>query len=44
MQLEFLLSELKEGYRGSCYNPLLSAKSVLEASNIMLLKYEKPKN
>lgn len=44
MQLEFFLNELKEGYRGSCYNPLLSAKSVLEASNIILLKYEKPKN
>jgi len=44
MQLEFLLKELKEGYNKTCYTPLMSAKSVLEASNIILLKFERPAN
>ena len=44
MQLEFLIKELKENYTTSCYNSLLKVKSVLEASNIMLLKFERPKD
>ena len=44
MQLEFLIKELKEDYNKSCYIPLTNAKSVLEASNIMLLKFERPAN
>ena len=44
MQLEFLVKELKENYTVSCYNPLLRAKSVSEASNIILLNFEKPKD
>ena len=44
MQLEFLIKELKENYTTSCYNPLLKTKSILEASNIMLLKFERPKD
>lgn len=44
MQLEFLVKELKEGYNKTCYTPLMSVKSVLEASNIMLLKFERPAN
>lgn len=44
MQLEFLVKELKENYNKTCYTPLLNAQSVLEASNIMLLKFERPAN
>lgn len=44
MQLEFLVKELKENYNKTCYTPLLNATSVLEASNIMLLKFERPAN
>lgn len=43
-QLEFLVKELKENYNKTCYTPLMSAKSVKEASNIILLKYERPAN
>lgn len=44
MQLEFLVKELKENYTSSVYNVLKNAKSVLEASNAVLLKFEKPAN
>ena len=43
MQLEFLYEELATGYT-TCFNKLKNAKSVLEASNAMLLDFEKPKN
>lgn len=43
MQLEFLYNELISSYRG-CYNKLVNAKSVLEASNAMLLDFERPKD
>lgn len=42
MQLEFLWKELN-GYK-SVLNTLMSAKSVKEASDVVLTKYEKPKN
>lgn len=41
MQLEFLMQELKTGYK-SVYNALISAKSVREASDAVLLKFEIP--
>jgi uncharacterized protein YcbK (DUF882 family) len=41
MQLEFLIKELKESYN-SVYNTLKSAKSVREASDAVLLKFERP--
>lgn len=43
MQLEFLYMELTTGYK-SCFNKLTNAKSVAEASNVILLEFEKPKN
>ena len=44
MQCEFLVKELKESYNSSCFTPLQKVTSVREASNIMLLKYERPAN
>lgn len=41
MQLEFIHKELSEGYK-SVLEVLLSANSVVEASNVVLLQYEKP--
>ena len=41
MQLEFIYKELSEGYK-SVLEVLLSANSVVEASNVVLLQYEKP--
>lgn len=41
MQLEFLINELKTGYK-SVYNVLISAKSVREASDIVLTRFEIP--
>ncbi len=41
MQLEFLVSELTSGY-SAVLSTLKSAKTVLEASNSVLLKYERP--
>lgn len=43
MQLEFLVKELKESY-ATVYNALKTASSVLEASNPVLLKFERPAN
>lgn len=43
MQLEFLVSELISGY-SAVLSTLKSAKTVLEASNSVLLKYERPTN
>lgn len=44
MQLEFLVKELKESYTNSVYNVLKNATSILEASNAVLLKFERPAN
>jgi hypothetical protein len=44
MQLEFLIKELKEGYTNSVYEVLKNAKTILEASNAVLLKFERPAN
>lgn len=42
-QLEFLIKELKENYP-TVYNTLKNAKTVREASNAVLLQFEKPAN
>lgn len=42
-QLEYFLTELKTKY-GSVYKDLNSATTILQASNAMLLGFEKPKN
>ena len=44
MQLNFLIKELKESYTNSVYNVLKKATSVLEASNAVLLNFERPAN
>ena len=44
MQLCFLVKELKELYTNSVYNVLKKATSVLEASNAVLLNFERPAN
>ena len=44
MQLNFLVKELKESYTNSVYNVLKKATSVLEASNAVLLNFERPTN
>lgn len=41
MQLEFLCKQLSEDY-STVWNTCKNAKSVLEASNVMLLKFERP--
>ena len=43
MQLEFLVKELSESYK-TVWNTLKNAKSVLEASNSVLLNFERPAN
>lgn len=43
MQLDFLYKELSTSYKG-VLNGLINAKSVKEASDIVLLQFEKPKN
>lgn len=43
MQLNFIYKELSEGYK-SVLNTLITAKTVLEASNAVLLHYERPAN
>lgn len=43
MQLEFLVKELKTSYK-AVWKALCNATSVKEASDIVLLKFEKPKN
>ena len=44
MQLHFLVEELKRSYTNSVYNVLKKATSVLEASNAVLLNFERPAN
>lgn len=41
LQLDFLYKELKENFN-SVFNTLKTAKSVLEASNVVLFKFENP--
>ena len=41
-QLEFLVHELTTSYKSSVWEVLKSAKSILEASNAVLLKFERP--
>lgn len=43
MQLNFLMKELRESY-SSVLNTLCTANSVLEASNVVLFKFERPKD
>ena len=43
MQLDFLMKELSEGYAG-VLNVLKNATSVFEASNVVLLQFERPAN
>lgn len=43
MQLEFLIDELKTSFSG-VYKTLTTAKSVEEASNIVILEFEKPRD
>lgn len=43
MQLDFLIKELREGYIG-VLNTLCNATSVLEASNEVLFRFERPAN
>lgn len=42
MQLDFLYKELSEGYKNTVLKTLCEATSLLEASNSVLLKFERP--
>ena len=42
MQLQFLMKELTESYKSSVLNVLQTAKSVREASDAVLIKFERP--
>lgn len=42
MQLDFLYKELNDGYKNTVLKTLCEAKSLLEASNSVLLKFERP--
>lgn len=44
IQLEFLIKELKESYTNSVYNVLRNASSVQEASDAVLMNFERPLN
>lgn len=44
MQLEFLIKELKENYTNSVYNILKNATSVQQASDAVLMNFERPYN
>ncbi len=44
MQLEFLVKELKESYTNSVYNVLKNATSVQQASDAVLMNFERPYN
>lgn len=44
MQLEFLVKELKTSYTNSVYNILKSATSVQQASDVVLMNFERPAN
>ena len=44
MQLEFLVKELKESYTNSVYNILKTATSIQQASDAVLMNFERPLN
>lgn len=44
MQLEFLIKELKTSYTNSVYNILKNATSVQQASDVVLMNFERPAN
>ena len=44
MQLEFLVKELKTSYKNSVYNILVNATTVQQASDVVLMNFEKPAN
>lgn len=44
MQLEFLVTILRKNHTKTVYNVLKEATSILEASNAVLLKFERPAN
>ena len=44
MQLEFLVKELKTSYTNSVYNILINATSVQQASDVVLVNFERPAN
>lgn len=44
MQLEFLIKELKTSYKNSVYNILINATSVQQASDVVLMNFERPAN
>lgn len=41
-QLDFLYYELSEKYKTKIWNVLINSKSILEASNLILMKFERP--
>lgn len=44
MQLEFLVQELKISYKNSVYNILVNATTVQQASDVVLMNFERPAN
>ena len=44
MQLEFLVQELKTSYKNSVYNILINATTVQQASDVVLMNFERPAN
>lgn len=44
MQLEFLVKELKTSYANSVYNILINATTVQQASDVVLMNFERPAN
>lgn len=44
MQLEFLVKELKTSYKNSVYNILVNATTVQQASDVVLMNFERPAN
>lgn len=44
MQLEFLVQELKTSYKNSVYNILVNATTVQQASDVVLMNFERPAN
>ena len=44
MQLEFLVKELRTSYKNSVYNILVNATTVQQASDVVLMNFERPAN
>ena len=44
MQLEFLVQELKTSYKNSVYNILVNATTIQQASDVVLMNFERPAN